>query len=200
MLTFTLSVAGTFLVRSGILNSVHTFANDPSRGLYILIFLTMMIFASLVIFFKYCKKEIYNFQVYSPETFILGNNWFKIFFLVTVLIGTVYPIFLEVLTEKKISVGPPFYNIVIIPFIIPFLFLMAFGPKINLIKKKQKQIINNFSIIFIAVFFNIFITTSFGEYSLVSSLIVISSIFLIIHSLGYLIASIKKKSKLIILE
>ncbi len=196
LLTFTLSVAGTFLVRSGILNSVHTFANDPSRGLYILIFLTMMIFASLVIFFKYCKKEIYNFQVYSRETFILGNNWFMIFFLVTVLIGTVYPIFLEVLTEKKISVGPPFYNIVIIPFIIPFLFLMAFGPKINLIKKKQKQIINNFSIIFIAVFFNIFITTSFGEYSLVSSLIVISSIFLIIHSLGDLIASIKKKIKI----
>ena len=73
---------------------------------------------------------------------------------------------------------------------------MAFGPKINLIKKKQKQIINNFSIIFIAVFFNIFITTSFGEYSLVSSLIVISSIFLIIHSLGDLIASIKKKIKI----
>ncbi len=196
LLTFTLSVAGTFLVRSGILNSVHTFANDPSRGLYILIFLTMMIFASLLIFFKYCKKEIYNFQIYSQETFILGNNWFMIFFLVTVLIGTIYPIFLEVLTEKKISVGPPFYNIVIIPFIIPFLFLMALGPKINLIKKKGKQIINNLLIIFIAVFFNIFIINIFGEYSLLSSLIVISSIFLIIHSLGDFIKSIKKKIKL----
>ena len=111
LLTFILSVMGTFLVRSGILNSVHTFASDPSRGLYILIFLSLMIFTSLIIFFKKRKKDEYNFNPNSKETFILANNWFMIFFLVTVLIGTLYPIFLDVLTNIKVSVGPPFYNI-----------------------------------------------------------------------------------------
>ena len=125
LLTFILSVTGTFLVRSGILNSVHTFASDPSRGLYILIFLSLMIFTSLVVFSRKRKKDTYDFNPNSKETFILANNWFMIFFLVTVLIGTLYPIFLDVLTNMKVSVGPPFYNIVIIPFIIPFLVLMA---------------------------------------------------------------------------
>ena len=80
LLTFTLSVTGTFLVRSGILNSVHTFANDPSRGLYILLFLSLMIFTSLMIFFKKRKKESYIFNSSSKETFILANNWFMVFF------------------------------------------------------------------------------------------------------------------------
>ena len=139
LLTFILSVAGTFLVRSGILNSVHTFASDPSRGLYILIFLSLMIFTSLIIFFKKREKESYNFNSNSKETFILANNWFMVFFLATVLIGTLYPIFLDVLTSKKVSVGPPFYNIVIIPLVIPFLFLMTLGPQFSWINSKKKK-------------------------------------------------------------
>ena len=101
LLTFTLSVTGTFLVRSGILNSVHTFASDPSRGLYILLFLSLMIFTSLIIFFKKRKKEIYSFNSNSRETFILANNWFMVFFLAKVLIGTLYPIFIDVLNGAK---------------------------------------------------------------------------------------------------
>ena len=99
ILTFTMSVTGTFLVRSGILNSVHTFASDPTRGLYILIFLCIMIFSSIFIFYKYANAEETKFQIFSKEFFILMNNWFMTFFLITVLIGTVYPIFLEVLTN-----------------------------------------------------------------------------------------------------
>ena len=91
--TFIFSVMGTFLVRSGILNSVHTFANDPSRGLYILLFLGLMIFSSFIIYVKKIKKEEYKFDTSSKETFILLNNWFMAFFLFTVLIGTIYPIF-----------------------------------------------------------------------------------------------------------
>jgi cytochrome c-type biogenesis protein CcmF len=121
LLTFILSVTGTFLVRSGILNSVHTFASDPSRGIYILLFLSLMIFTSLIIFFKKRKKDTYNLNFNSKETFVLANNWFMVFFLATVLIGTLYPIFLDVLTGVKVSVGPPFYNIVIIPLVIPLL-------------------------------------------------------------------------------
>ena len=131
ILTFTMSVTGTFLVRSGILNSVHTFASDPTRGLYILIFLSVMIFSSIYIFYRYANKEEAKFEMFSKEFFILMNNWFMSFFLITVLIGTVYPIFLEVLTNQKISIGPPYYNIVLAPFLIPLLFFMAYGPRSN---------------------------------------------------------------------
>ena len=194
--TFILSVTGTFLVRSGILNSVHTFANDPSRGIYILLLLTIMIFAALVIFFKNHKKESYNFQIQSKETFILVNNWFMFFFLTSVLIGTLYPIFLEALTQIKISVGPPFYNIVIFPFVVLFLILMAIGPRINWIKGSYKKINFAILILVLSVFFNFLIFNTFGTYSILSNLIIISSIFLIIHSVYDLFEMLKKKIRI----
>jgi len=137
--TFILSMCGTFLVRSGILNSVHTFANDPARGIFILIFLFVLIFLSLGIFFifhKENKKDSNSFFWLSKETSILMNNWFMMYFLSVVLIGTVYPIFLDVMSTEKISVGPPFYQKLITPFLAPFLFFMAFGPKLKWIKSK----------------------------------------------------------------
>ena len=153
--TFTLSMSGTFLVRSGILNSIHTFANDPERGLFILIFLFSLIFLSILIFFFFFKienKENKNFYWLSKETSILINNWFMMYFLAVVLIGTIYPIFLEVISSQKISVGPPFYNKLVIPFLIPFLLAMAIGPKLKWIKsdlKNKKQLIIFFIISFI---------------------------------------------------
>ena len=83
----------------------------------------------VIIFFNNFKKEKYDFFILSKETFVLSNNWFMMFYLGTVLIGTLYPIFTEVLGNNPISVGPPYYNLVIIPLLIPFLFLMAFGMK-----------------------------------------------------------------------
>jgi cytochrome c-type biogenesis protein CcmF len=137
--TFTLSMCGTFLVRSGILNSVHTFANDPARGIFILIFLFLLIALSIVIFFMFHKennKSSNNFFWISRETFILINNWFMMYFLAVVLIGTVYPIFLDVITSEKISVGPSFYQKLIVPFLIPFLLFMSLGPRLKWIKSK----------------------------------------------------------------
>jgi cytochrome c-type biogenesis protein CcmF len=104
--TFSLSMSGTFLVRSGILNSVHTFANDPGRGVFILIFLFLLILISILIFFFFQKDENFSQKrIYwlSKETAILINNWFMIFFLSVVLIGTTYPIFLEVLTKFQLD-------------------------------------------------------------------------------------------------
>ena len=135
--TFTLSMCGTFLVRSGILNSVHTFANDPGRGLFILVFLFSLILISLFVFFFFHKSnqnELNNFSWLSKETSIIINNWFMMYFLSVVLIGTVYPIFLDVLSSEKISVGPPFYHKLIVPFLIPFLLAMAIGPKLKWVK------------------------------------------------------------------
>ena len=150
--TFTLSMCGTFLVRSGILNSVHTFANDPARGIFILTFLFILIFLSLGIFFIFHKennKDLSNFFWLSKETSILINNWFMMYFLSVVLIGTVYPIFLDVVTAEKISVGPPFYHKLIAPFLGPFLLFMALGPKLKWIKSKVEK--RNSLIIFFAV-------------------------------------------------
>ena len=181
LLTFILSVTGTFLVRSGILNSVHTFASDPSRGIYILLFLGMMIFTSLIIFFKKYKKESYNFNLKTRETFILVNNWFMAFFLVTVLVGTLYPIFLDVITDVKISVGPPFYNIVIIPLIVPFIILMTVGPQFKWINSQDIKFNKNIFVFFGAVIINLFIYYFFGSYSILTNLIFIVAIFLILQ-------------------
>ena len=140
---FILSMSGTFLVRSGILNSVHTFASDPTRGSFILIFLFLLILLSLgVIFFFPHKNDnvISKNHLISKESLILLNNLFLMYFLSVVLIGTIYPIFLEVINNQKISIGPPFYNKLIAPFLIPFLFFMAFATKIKWINHSFKKI------------------------------------------------------------
>ena len=141
--TFTFSMIGTFLVRSGILNSVHTFANDPERGIFILLFLFSLIILSIILFFIYQRKENTSqkkFFLISKETSILINNWFMMYFLSVVLIGTTYPIFLEVIANEKISIGPPFFNKLLIPFLTLFLIFMAVGPKLNWIKDNYKKI------------------------------------------------------------
>ena len=157
--TFTLSMCGTFLVRSGILNSVHTFANDPARGIFILIFLFALIVLSLGIFFIFHKennKSSNDFFWLSRETSILINNWFMMYFLSVVLIGTVYPIFLDVISSEKISVGPPFYQKLIVPFLIPFLLFMSLGPRLKWIKSKienKNSLIITFTISVMLTFF-----------------------------------------------
>ena len=157
--TFTLSMCGTFLVRSGILNSVHTFANDPARGIFILIFLFFLIALSLGIFFFFHKennKNSNNFFWLSRETSILINNWFMMYFLSVILIGTVYPIFLDVISSEKISVGPPFYQKLIVPFLIPFLLFMSLGPRLKWIKSKienKSSLIITFTISVMLTFF-----------------------------------------------
>jgi cytochrome c-type biogenesis protein CcmF len=145
-------MGGTFLVRSGILNSIHTFANDPSRGIFILCFLLVLVLLAIFIFFifqkKLLKKLTKTFLV-SKETAIMVNNWFMMFFLSVVLIGTIYPIFLEVINGSKISIGPPFYQKLIVPFLIPFLLFMAVGPKLKWIKDSLSKINFNQLMLFI---------------------------------------------------
>ncbi len=192
LLTFTLSVTGTFLVRSGILNSVHTFANDPSRGIYILSFLSLMIFASVYILFTKYKPTNDQINSNSKETFILINNWFMMFYLITVLLGTLYPIFTDAISNNKISVGPPFYNSVIIPVVIIFLFFMAIGPKVKWIKNEFLNFKVLLKIIVGAIAVNFIIIYFFKSYSLISNLIIISSVFLIIST----ILDAFKKSKI----
>ena len=196
LITFISSVTGTFLVRSGILNSGPTFANDPSRGLYILIFLSLMIIFSFIIFAKRRIRDQFNVEPISKETFILSNNWFMMFYLATVFIGTIYPIFTQVIYSTNISVGPPFYNQVIAPIIIPFLIFMAVGPKIGWIKHKYDNYKTFLIIIILSCVINFFIFFFFKSYNLISNLIIISSLFLILHSIKDFFVVAKTKSYL----
>ncbi len=179
--TFALSMSGTFLVRSGILNSVHTFANDPERGLFILIFLFTLIFLSIFIFiFFHSEKEKLenNFFWLSKETSILINNWFMMYFLSVVLIGTIYPIFLEVITANKISVGPPFYNKLILPFLIPFLIAMAIGPNLNWVKSDFKDKFYMTIFLIISFLLSAVIIKQFDINFLINTILVTSAFFL----------------------
>ena len=184
--TFTLSMCGTFLVRSGILNSVHTFANDPERGLYILIFLFILVFLSIFIFLFFYKSEkttTNSFFWLSKETSILINNWFMMYFLSVVLIGTTYPIFLEVLSSEKISVGPPFYNKLIIPFLVPFLLAMAIGPKLKWIKSELENKLNLILFLIISLLLSTFIIRNLDINFLINTILVTSAFYLFLISL-----------------
>ena len=179
--TFTLSMCGTFLVRSGILNSVHTFANDPERGLFILIFLFSLIFLSLFIFFffhKTDKKNITSFFWLSKETSILINNWFMMYFLSVVLIGTIYPIFLDVLSSQKISVGPPFYHKLILPFLIPFLLIMAIGPKLKWVRSNLEDKRYLILLLAISILLSFLIVKNFDSNILINILLISSALYL----------------------
>ena len=192
ILTFTMSVVGTFLVRSGILNSVHTFANDPSRGLFILSFLILMVFSSVFIFFKYAPDENKNYKIFSKESFILVNNWFMVFFLAVVLIGTLYPVFLDTLTGQKISVGPPYYNFILAPFLLPLLFLMTSGPKHKWISSNVIRIFNIALFTSLTLFFVIFFLIKEG--GLLLLLILLFSIYLITQTVFDFYETFKNKS------
>ena len=195
--TFTLSMCGTFLVRSGILNSVHTFANDPERGLFILIFLFSLIFISLFIFFFFHKpnqSNLDNFFWLSKETSIIINNWFMMYFLSVVLVGTVYPIFLDVLTSEKISVGPPFYHKLIIPFLIPFLLIMAIGPKLKWIKSNLEDKVYLISLLFISFLLSFLIVKNFNSNFLINTILISSALYLFFVTLRDFF--IKKKNNI----
>ena len=185
--TFALSMSGTFLVRSGILNSVHTFANDPERGLFILIFLFSLIFLSLFVFFFFhspSKNNPSSFSLLSKETAIIINNWFMMYFLSVVLIGTIYPIFLDVLSSQKISVGPPFYHKLIIPFLIPFLMIMAIGPKLKWIKSNLEDKVYLITLLLVSILLSILIVKNFSSNLLINTILISSAFYLFFITLG----------------
>jgi cytochrome c-type biogenesis protein CcmF len=126
---FSLSLLGTFLVRSGVLVSVHAFASDPSRGLFILAFLGVCVGGSLALYAWRgpALRARGGFDTLSRETFLLTNNLLLLVATALILIGTLYPLFLDALNMGKISVGPPYFNVVFLIPTIPLLFLMAIG-------------------------------------------------------------------------
>ena len=127
---FSLSLLGTFLVRSGVLTSVHAFATDPTRGVFILAFLVGVIGTSLALFAWRAPKVGLGgrFGLISRESMLLTNNVLLVVACATVLLGTLYPLLIDALGVGKISVGPPYFNAVFVPVMMPVFFLMGVGP------------------------------------------------------------------------
>ena len=130
ILTFSFSLLGTFIVRSGVLNSVHSFATDPERGVYILVFLVVSIGGSLALY-AWRAPALKAGGVFAPvsrEGALVLNNLLLIAATATVFIGTMYPLFLDAITGEKVTVGPPFFNATFVPLMVPLLAVMAIGP------------------------------------------------------------------------
>jgi cytochrome c-type biogenesis protein CcmF len=138
IMAFSLSLLGTFLVRSGVLTSVHAFATDPARGIFILIFLVVVIGGSLLLFaFRGpIKKSSYKFSGLSKELFILANNLILIIITAVILLGTLYPLIADVLGWGKISVGPPYFNLFFVPLTLLLGLLM---PVASILRWKKHQ-------------------------------------------------------------
>ena len=130
ILAFLLSIIGTFLVRSGILTSVHTLALDHSRGIYILLFTALLGGYSLILFGLKSKNNNRHYYIpfLSKEGSILINNILMTIVCISVLLGTLYPLFIEAFTDNKISVGEPYYNSAVVPIIMPAILIMGIGP------------------------------------------------------------------------
>jgi len=130
IIAFSLSLIGTFLVRSGVLTSVHAFATDPRRGVFILLFLALVIGGSLALFAWRAPRVGLGagFDAVSRESMLLANNVLLTVAMAAVLLGTLYPLFLDALNAGKISVGPPYFDAVFYPLMAPAVFLMAIGP------------------------------------------------------------------------
>ncbi len=130
ILAFSLSLVGTFLVRSGVLSSVHAFATDPKRGLFILAFLVIVIGSSLALYAWRAPSVGLGsrFSLVSKESMLLGNNVMLVVACAAVLLGTLYPLLLDALDMGKISVGPPYFDTVFVPLMVPVVFLMGLGP------------------------------------------------------------------------
>ena len=197
ILAFLLSVVGTFLVRSGILTSVHTFALDPSRGIYILAFTALLGGYSLILFGtkskKYFDDNYYSF--FSKEGSILVNNILMVVVCATVFLGTVYPLLVEAFTNNKISVGEPYYNSTVIPIMIPAILVMGIGPILGWGKEdKSKTFKKILPSILLTTILTIFIFLIYQSYSVVGIAGIILAFWIISNNLIILIKKNKNYS------
>ena len=151
IVAFSFSLLGTFIVRSGVLISVHAFASDPSRGLYILMLLIFFTGGALILFAKKASylKSGSLFQPLSREGALVINNIIFASSAATVLLGTLYPIFIDAINNSKVSVGPPYFEAVFIPLMVPAILLCAFSPMLSWKRAKLENILERVIAVFI---------------------------------------------------
>ncbi|MCK5904363.1 MAG: heme lyase CcmF/NrfE family subunit, partial [Gammaproteobacteria bacterium] len=167
IISFSLSLLGTFLVRSGILISVHSFASDPTRGMFILMLLGFFTGGALILYSLRLKKERrLQLKIFSRESLLLLNNVFLCTAAGLILIGTLYPLLVEIFNAGKLSVGPPYFNFVfLIPFL-PMLFFMGWGAFSSWQDSELKDLISRTKWIFLSVILlSIFVTFAVYNYA-----------------------------------
>ncbi|MDP1652261.1 MAG: heme lyase CcmF/NrfE family subunit [Rhodocyclaceae bacterium] len=195
---FSLSLLGTFLVRSGVLSSVHSFAQDPLRGLFILIFLAIVIGGSLVLFAKRASvvkiasdfaKTAGDFKPVSRETAILTGNVLLLAALATVLLGTLYPLILDAFDLGKISVGAPYFNAVFVPLMVPVLLLLGIAPHLRWQEANLAEVLRGLRWhALAALLVAIAVPFAFGEFKWQAALGLGLAAWMILTTLGSLIA------------
>jgi cytochrome c-type biogenesis protein CcmF len=161
IITFSLCLVGMFLVRSGVLTSVHSFASDPTRGTYILLMLGLIVNVSLLVFAIRAGKlkDDNNFTILSREGSIVINNLLLVVLFVVVLLGTIYPLLLEIFTDYSVSVGAPYFNLTFNPIAMPLLFLAAFGPLLKYNSDNIRKVLYHIyisGVIFLSCLFIVF--------------------------------------------
>jgi len=202
ILAFLLSVVGTFLVRSGILTSVHTFALDPSRGIYILAFTALLGGYSLILFGLKSKIYLKNnyFSFLSKEGSILVNNILMVIVCATVFLGTVYPLLVEAFTKNKISVGEPYYNSTVVPIMIPAILIMGIGPILSWGRQDALKTLKNiFPSILLTAIITVFTFLFYQSYSLIGIVGVILAFWIISNNLIILFKKIANRSSSMII-
>lgn len=199
-------------MRSGVLTSVHAFATDPSRGLFILIFLVAVIGSSLILFAWRASKlqsqniteKTISFSIFSSESLLLVNNILLVVVCATVLLGTLYPLIVDVFNIGKISVGPPYFNAVFVPLMLPILLLVAI---VNYSKWKQSSIMQNvlknklvityFVIsLIVAITIPVLLKDTEKNNSILVEICLFAGIFLAINTISSLLIRIKQQKSL----
>jgi len=190
ILCFSLSILGTFLVRSGILTSVHSFAADASRGIFILIlFLTITGFSFIIFILKspHSNKQI-NLLFINKTSALIINNVVMLIACITILLGTIYPIIIEVLTNKRMSVGAPYYNSTVLPILLPGFLIMSIAPMLSWQSNKLDKIKNYIYILIVTSILTLLITylTKFNIWGFTGTIlglwIIAASLLSILHN------------------
>ena len=197
ILAFLLSVVGTFLVRSGILTSIHTFALDPSRGIYILAFTAILGGYSLILFGLKSKKHFNNsyFSFFSKEGSILVNNILMVIVCASVFLGTIYPLLVEAFTNNKISVGEPYYNTTVVPIMIPAILVMGIGPMLSWGREDKSKIFKKiFPSILLTIIITVFIFLFYQSYNLIGIVGIILAFWIISNNFIILFQKIPNRS------
>jgi cytochrome c-type biogenesis protein CcmF len=198
IIAFSLSLLGTFLVRSGVLTSVHAFATDPKRGIFILCFLAVVIGGSLTLYAWRMNRVApgARFELLSRESMLLANSVLLLVACAAVMLGTLYPLFLDALNLGKISVGPPYFDSVFMPLMAPAILLAGVGPLIAWRKGDGVQLVRRLRWVAIAALLGaLFVPLAFGRWAALTSVGLLLAFWILAGSFAALFVRIKSKAK-----
>jgi cytochrome c-type biogenesis protein CcmF len=199
IIAFSLSLLGTFLVRSGVLTSVHAFATDPKRGIFILAFLAVVIGGSLALYAWRANRVAPGgrFELLSRESMLLANSVLLLVACGAVMLGTLYPLFLDALGLGKISVGPPYFDSVFMPLMAPAVLLAGIGPLIAWRKGDPVQLTRRLRwVAIVALVGALFVPLAFGRWAALTSVALLLAFWIIAGAIAALVVRYRSKTRL----